>query len=84
MYFEGMKEKPSWISKVIITIEQVRDHLHHRLEEAHFVAWHAAKDAKLVRLYSLRSLLLEMKSVLPCKVCLLPVLGGKICNGRIR
>jgi hypothetical protein len=48
MCFEGMKEKPSWISKVIIAIEQVRDHLHHRLEEAHFVAWLAAKDAKLV------------------------------------
>jgi hypothetical protein len=73
MGFESMEEKPSWISKVIIPVEEVRDHLHHGLEQAVFVAWLSAKDAELVRLHCLRSLLLESKSALPCEVLLVPV-----------
>jgi hypothetical protein len=73
MCFEDMEGKPSWISKVIIPVEEVRNHLHHGLEKAVLVAWLSAEDAELVRLYCLRSLLLELKSVLPCEILLVPV-----------
>lgn len=76
--------KPSWISKVIITIEEVCDHLHHELEKAILVAGLPAKDAEVVRLHCLRPLLLKSKSVLPCEVLLVPVICGNICDGHMR
>lgn len=79
-----MKWKPSWIPKVIIAVEEVSDHLHHGFEKAHFVAGLAAKHAKLVVFYCLCSLLLGSKSILPCKICLVPVVRGNVADGRIR
>ena len=84
MCFEGMEGKPSWIIKVIITIKEVRDHLHHGLKKAYFVAWLAAKDTKLVVLHCLRPLLLKSKSILPCEIRLVPVVCGDIRDRRIR
>ena len=73
MGFESMEEKLSWISKVIIPVEEVCDYLHHGLEQAVFVAWLSAENSELVRLHCLRSLLLDLKSVLPCEVSLVPM-----------
>ena len=83
MCSEDMEGKPSWIIKVIVAIEEVRNHLHHGLEETHFVAWLPAKNAKLVVLYCLYSLLLKSKSVLPCEICLVPVICGNIRDRRV-
>lgn len=79
---EGMEGNPSWISKVIIAIEKVRDHLHHGFKQAHFITWLAAKDTKLLSLHHSRPFLLKLESVLPGKVCLVPVIRGHICVSR--
>lgn len=84
MCSEDVKEKPSWIFKIIIPIEQVRDHLHHGLEEAIFIARLSAKDAKLMRLHCICPLLLTLKSDLPREICLVPVVCGDICDVRKR
>ncbi|UPX16522.1 uncharacterized protein EKO05_0006919 [Ascochyta rabiei] len=75
-----MNKEPSWISKVIEAIEKVCHHLHHGLEKAYFIAWLATKDTKLLVLHRFRSLLLKLKSALPCEICLVPVVCGYICD----
>lgn len=83
MYFEDMEGKPSWISKVIQAIKKVCDHLHHRLQKAYFITWLATKDPELLSLHRFHSLLLKLKSILPCEICLVPVICGDDCNRRI-
>lgn len=83
MCFKSKREKPSWISKVIAAIKEVRNYFHHGFKEADFVAWLAAKYAKLLAFHCSRSLLLRSKSVLPCEICLVPMVGGNVCYGCI-
>ena len=72
--------KASRILVVDVAIEEIRDDLQHRLKEAYFIAWFAAKENQSLSFHRISLLLLESKSALPRKIRLVPVLSRHICD----
>ena len=66
-----------------VAIEKIHNDLQHRLEKAYFFAWFTTEIAKSLCFHRILSLLLELKSVLPCAICLVPVIRRYVRIGKI-
>ena len=74
----------SWIVIIGVAVEKIHDDLQHRFKKAYFFAWYTAKVANPLTLQCLMSLLLGLKSILPCEICLVPVICRCVRKRMIR
>lgn len=73
----GMSMSVSRILVVGEAVKQIRHHPHHGLQKAYFVAGFSTKDTKALPLHLLVPLALQLDSVLPCEIRLVPMIRGQ-------